>query len=41
MAQKFQESDKYNLPVLDHGNYVGYISKANLFGEYRKKLKEV
>lgn len=41
IAQKFQESGKYNLPVLDHGRYVGYISKANLFGEYRKKLKEV
>ncbi len=41
VAQKFQESDKYNLPVLDHGKYVGYISKANLFGAYRKKLKEV
>nr|NQU90142.1 chloride channel protein [Bacteroidota bacterium] len=41
IAQKFQESGKYNMPVIDDGKYVGYISKANLFHEYRKKLKEV
>lgn len=41
VAQKFQLSGKYNMPVLRHGKYLGYISKANLFGEYRTKLKEV
>jgi len=41
VAQKFQASGKYNMPVLDRGKYLGYISKANLFGEYRTKLKEV
>lgn len=41
VAQKFQASGKYNMPVLDQGKYLGYISKANLFGEYRTKLKEV
>jgi chloride channel protein, CIC family len=41
IAQKFQASGKYNMPVIDKGKYIGYISKANLFGQYRSKLKEV
>lgn len=41
IAQKFQASGKYNMPVIDKGKYIGYISKANLFGQYRNKLKEV
>jgi CIC family chloride channel protein len=41
VAQKFQASGKYNMPVIDQGKYLGYISKANLFGQYRSKLKEV
>ncbi len=41
IAQKFQASGKYNMPVIDEGKYIGYISKANLFGQYRNKLKEV
>jgi CIC family chloride channel protein len=41
VAQKFQASGKYNMPVIEDGKYIGYISKANLFGQYRNKLKEV
>ncbi len=41
IAQKFHESGKYNLPVIKGGTYLGYISKANLFGAYRNKLREV
>lgn len=41
VAQKFQASGKYNMPLLNQGKYMGYISKANLFGQYRSKLKEV
>jgi len=41
IAQKFHESGKYNLPVIKDGKYLGYISKANLFGAYRDKLREV
>jgi CIC family chloride channel protein len=41
IAQKFHESGKYNMPVLEDGKYKGYISKANLFGAYRDKLREV
>ncbi len=41
IAQKFHESGKYNLPVIEDEKYKGYISKANLFGAYRDKLREV
>ncbi len=40
IAQKFQASGKYNMPVIKQEKYLGYISKANLFGQYRAKLKE-
>lgn len=40
IAQKFHKSEKYNLPVLKDGKYVGFISRANVFSAYRKLLKE-
>jgi CIC family chloride channel protein len=39
VAQKFHVTDKYNLPVLKDGKYVGFVSRANVFSEYRKMLK--
>lgn len=41
IAQKFRSSGVYNMPVIDQGKYIGYISKANLFGQYRDKVREV
>ncbi len=40
VAQKFQHSGKYNLVVLDHGKYIGFVSRANVFSKYRQLLKE-
>jgi CIC family chloride channel protein len=40
VATKFQETAHYNLPVLDHGKYVGFVSRANVFSAYRKMVKE-
>ncbi len=40
VAQKFHKSGKYNLPVLEDGKYLGFISRANVFSAYRKLLKE-
>ncbi len=40
IAQKFQDSGKYNMPVIEDGKYKGFISKANLLSEYRRMLKE-
>jgi len=40
VAKKFQETRNYNLPVLKDGKYIGFISRANVFSEYRKLLKD-
>ena len=40
IAEKFHRNKLYNMVVLDGDKYVGYISRANLFSEYREKLKE-
>ena len=39
VAQKFHLTGKYNLPVLKDGRYVGFVSRANVFSEYRKMLQ--
>ncbi len=39
VAQKFQESGKYVLPVLENEKYVGFVSRANVFSKYRRLLK--
>jgi len=39
VAEKFRLSDKYNMPVLKGEKYLGFISRANLFSTYRRKLK--
>ena len=40
VARKFQETRNYNLPVLKDGKYIGFISRANVFSEYRKLLRD-
>lgn len=41
VVQKFQESRKYNIPVIKNNKYLGYISRANVFSAYRKTLSEI
>ncbi len=41
VVKKFQVSGKYNIPVIEHGKYLGYISRANVFSTYRKTLSEI
>ena len=42
VVQKFEESHKYNIPVIDKdGKYLGYISRANMFTAYQATLKEI
>jgi CIC family chloride channel protein len=36
---KFERSGKWNLPVVDQGQYVGFISKSSIFSAYRQKLR--
>lgn len=41
IVKKFQVSGKYNIPVIENGKYLGYISRANVFSTYRKTLSEI
>jgi CIC family chloride channel protein len=40
VAEKFRHNKLYNMVVLDGDKYIGFVSRANLFSEYRRKLKE-
>lgn len=40
VMKKFDESGAWNLPVVDNGIYVGFISKSNVFTLYRKTLAD-
>jgi CIC family chloride channel protein len=38
VMKKFQDTGAWNLPVIDNGKYVGFISKSKIFNAYRTKL---
>ncbi|MBK6963302.1 MAG: chloride channel protein [Bacteroidales bacterium] len=40
VARKFGECSHYNLPVLNQGKYVGFVSRANVFSSYRNLVRE-
>ena len=40
VIQQFQQSDRYNLPVLENGIYLGFISRATVFSQYRELLRK-
>ena len=39
IIKKFDETETWYLPVVDHGKFVGFISKSKILNEYRKILK--
>lgn len=39
IAEMFEETDNYNIPVINEGKYIGFISRAKLFSQYRNLLK--
>jgi len=39
VAQKFQTTKHYNLPVIEDGKYMGFVSRANVFSAYRRLLR--
>jgi chloride channel protein, CIC family len=39
VMQKFDETGAWNLPVVENGEYIGFISKSSVFTSYRSKLK--
>ena len=40
VAKKFQDTGNYNLPVIKNGKYLGFVSRARVFSQYRKLLRE-
>ena len=41
VMQKFKNTGYYNLPVIDDGKYIGFVSRANIFTAYREVLNEL
>ncbi len=39
VMEKFNESNAWNLPVLDGDKYIGFISKSRIYSAYRKLLQ--
>jgi CIC family chloride channel protein len=39
--RKFEENNAWNLPVIDNGKYVGFLSKSKIFSVYRKWLVDI
>ncbi len=39
VVEMFEKSGHFNLPVVDKGKYVGFVSRASIFSSYRKKMK--
>ena len=40
IVQKFKNTGIYNLPIVENGKYVGFISRANIFSAYRRLLQD-
>ncbi|MFA4853232.1 MAG: chloride channel protein [Bacteroidales bacterium] len=40
VMDKFKDSSLWNLPVIEDGKYIGFVSRSNVFNAYRKKLIE-
>jgi CIC family chloride channel protein len=40
VAKMFEETSHYNIPVVNNEKYVGFISRAKLFSQYRTLLKK-
>lgn len=38
VMNKFEVTQAWNLPVIDEGKYIGFISKSRIFNAYRNKL---
>lgn len=38
VLKKFDETNQWNLPIIDKGRYVGFLSKASILTKYRTEL---
>ncbi|MDE6804488.1 MAG: chloride channel protein, partial [Muribaculaceae bacterium] len=39
VMETFDKTNAWNLPVVDHGRYIGFVSKSKIFNSYRRVLK--
>lgn len=39
VMKKFDDTGAWNLPVVDNGRYVGFVSKSKIFNSYRRVLR--
>lgn len=39
VMRKFEDTHAWNLPVIENGKYVGFVSKAKIFNTYRRVLQ--
>ena len=40
VMKKFENSGAWNLPVLQKGKYLGFVSKSTIFNKYREGMQE-
>ncbi|MDF2448214.1 MAG: chloride channel protein [Bacteroidota bacterium] len=38
IMEKFEKSGQWNLPVVDNGMYIGFLSKSSILNKYRQEL---
>ncbi|MGD1840842.1 MAG: chloride channel protein [Thermonemataceae bacterium] len=41
VMRKFDETNAWNLPVVEGQQYIGFISKARIFSQYRSELRNI
>ncbi|MBK8808226.1 MAG: CBS domain-containing protein [Bacteroidales bacterium] len=37
IVEKIHSSGRYNIPVIENGKYLGFVSRASIFSFYQKK----
>lgn len=40
VVAKFEKTGRYNLAVIKHGKYIGFLSRAKVFSKYRKHVED-
>jgi len=40
VLSKFDQTNQWNLPVVENGTYLGFLSKSSILTRYRKELME-
>jgi CIC family chloride channel protein len=41
VVEKFETSGRFNLAVIDNGKYIGFLSRAKVFSEYRDNIRDI